>query len=147
MIAERLDAWGEAKLRERDGGRARCQVSSIYAGRERVQCADSSPSVALGDPEIALTDALVVRLATVDRALHAAVRTVHLDGRHRSLRANARNLSCSHTALAARLARADLMLLGWLREHAAALHRDRERELAVVAPCAQGAQRRAVRRA
>ena len=117
-IEARLDRWGEWLVRSADGGGGLGYVSSIYSGRTRVQTSDQAVAVLPGDPEAAQTDTLVVWLGSFDRALQAAVKMVHYQGRHRSLRENARRLGCSHTALRERLARADLAIDRHLQDKA-----------------------------
>lgn len=127
-VRHRLDRWAEWLAREIDGGRGGC-ISTIYTGRTVVQTSADAITVETGDPDAVQIQGLVVRLGQVDPDLQLAVFITHAPsscrlrgqqgGGHRSLRANARRLGCSHTALGQRLARADLMLDGWLREGAA----------------------------
>ena len=146
MIVARLDEWGEWLARQIDRAGAGSLVSSIYSGRPVVQTSAQAGQEARAVSEAALTNRLVVDLGRVDSALQLAVFATHAPracrigdgarliegGRGLSVRQNARRLGCSHTALAARLARADLMLLGWLRDHAANQHRQAERELGAI---------------
>lgn len=115
-VQRRLDDWGEAKQREKDGGARRMAISSIYTGRERVQCAADVPTWFTSDAEVAEIDALMLRLNEIDASAYEALRQVHFVGRPFSMTRNARKLGISRNALHERCCRGDFLIDRWLRE-------------------------------
>lgn len=112
-IRDQLDEWGERCIRQGDGGTMQRVTSSVYDGREKVDCATTAQPVWL-DLELDAIEAAINALGKHAPELLKAVREVHYKGRFFPIGVNAKRLQITRQTLHLRLCHADMHIEAWL---------------------------------
>jgi hypothetical protein len=116
-IEHRLLEWGESRIRQQDGGGRRRVISSIYAGREKVDCSASEPDFSTEDAAAEEIDRAIRDLLPPFAKLHETAIEVYWKGRKFSLKINAKRLGVSYATIKTYVEHLHLRIDQWLQEH------------------------------
>jgi hypothetical protein len=115
-IEHRLLEWGESRIRQQDGGGRRRVVSSIYDGREKVDCTGTMVDFTAEDDASDEIDRAIRALLPSFQALHATAVEVYWKGRKYSLKINAKRMGVSYATIKTYIDHLHLRIDCWLRE-------------------------------
>jgi DNA-binding CsgD family transcriptional regulator len=116
-IEHRLLEWGESRIRQQDGGGRRRVISSIYDGREKVDCTASEPDFSTEDAAAEEIDRAIRALLPSFGKLHETAIEVYWKGRKYSLKINAKRLGVSYATIKTYVEHLHLRIDQWLQEH------------------------------
>jgi hypothetical protein len=115
-IEHRLLEWGESRIRQQDGGGRRRVISSIYDGREKVDCTGNEPDFSTEDASAEEIDRAIRDLLPSFANLHETAIEVYWKGRKFSLKINAKRLGISYATIKTHVEHLHLRIDQWLRD-------------------------------